>query len=500
MRKIKAVEDSSEYCLIEHLEFEQQQQQQQQPKSSLSTSDQLTTSQTTNSKLIVKTRVLELTENLFVLTHVWNKMMNEKKDGFKMAKVKLTKKKCIQGRFYSPSFKSQIANAINSTGDFLASSAQPTLSTVTTSTMKPLKQRVMSLQPSKNTNNGSNLSELSTPSPSHQQVNNLIVKQSKASILNVPPTGSQVNSRRSLAVHQKRARSSLNRLVRQKSFDEDTANAVLNENESNENCSIEKNDKTESIICLSSSLQMNEELSHMDKQNTQMEKKTSILIESLNEIAKPLATSSLAPSINSHSPAQSQEKVLSTPPPAPPLPPSFSLGTSQISKQSIKNNREKSTKNEAEKFLSIISSPKKSQGIEATLALSTEICLEKDKLDNLEDNDDDDVYDVEDEQNEELDDYDYDDEDYNKGYQSIDKMTVLLNGNSEANTEQCGGRKIAAKAEAEDDLDDDAEIIRKEDNEGDEKTHNENNNKRAENQQGSSTLQSTFQRFLKLKF
>ena len=116
-------------------------------------------------KVIVKTRILAPSENLFVLTHVWNQMKQDRKDGFKYSKIILTKK--------------------NSTKLSTSPKKQSTL----------LKHR-FSLQPKTSSSIAisSNMNKFDHT------------------------TGKQ--SHKSFAVHQKRARSSLNRLVRQKSFDE----------------------------------------------------------------------------------------------------------------------------------------------------------------------------------------------------------------------------------------------------------------------------------------
>ena len=43
-------------------------------------------------KVVIKSRILRPNENLFVLAHVWNQMKLERKDGFRNAKLILTKK------------------------------------------------------------------------------------------------------------------------------------------------------------------------------------------------------------------------------------------------------------------------------------------------------------------------------------------------------------------------------------------------------------------------
>lgn len=87
---MKALDDLNEYCLVENIELEQQIVHEDSSMTN-STSNELS-SNNNQKKVIVKTRVLGPNENLFLLTHVWNQMRNEKKDGFKYAKVILTKK------------------------------------------------------------------------------------------------------------------------------------------------------------------------------------------------------------------------------------------------------------------------------------------------------------------------------------------------------------------------------------------------------------------------
>jgi hypothetical protein len=46
--------------------------------------------------VVKTTRILEPNENLFLLTHVWNQLKSEGKDGFKNVKIILTKTKMNQ--------------------------------------------------------------------------------------------------------------------------------------------------------------------------------------------------------------------------------------------------------------------------------------------------------------------------------------------------------------------------------------------------------------------
>ena len=140
MKKIKSLDDHNEYCLVEQIESEIL------PLSTLSSAhnDNLNNTSTLNStstcnnitnnkhvttqstyttgtlsttlssyiktnssasggtsklnqpKSITKTRVLNASDNLHSLTNTWNKLKLEKKDGFKQAKVILVKKKALQ--------------------------------------------------------------------------------------------------------------------------------------------------------------------------------------------------------------------------------------------------------------------------------------------------------------------------------------------------------------------------------------------------------------------
>lgn len=89
IRKIKANEELiDEYCLVEHIEQEQSITNTSADSQSLVPSGK----PVNNKKIIVKSRILRPNENLFVLTHVWNQMKLDRKDGFRSAKLILTKK------------------------------------------------------------------------------------------------------------------------------------------------------------------------------------------------------------------------------------------------------------------------------------------------------------------------------------------------------------------------------------------------------------------------
>jgi hypothetical protein len=205
LQKIKASGEASEYCLVEHLEFEQFLTKQissvnnnnnnnssptpltqlNPTSSSISNLSVATATPSiasvNNKKLVVKTRVLGPTENLFILTHVWNKMREDKKDGFKYAKIKLTKRKAITGLHETAGLKSS-----------------------------SLAKHRMSLQPI--TSSSATASSATSRLSSH--LNSPLMTSTTTS-------GRPLAQRGYIALTQKRGKSSnLHRLVRQKSFEE----------------------------------------------------------------------------------------------------------------------------------------------------------------------------------------------------------------------------------------------------------------------------------------
>lgn len=85
LNKLKSVEDSSDYCLIEYIEYENSSKKEmtENVKNAFFIHDD---------KKLIKTRILGQNENLFLLQYVWNQMKNDNKDGFKFAKAILTRK------------------------------------------------------------------------------------------------------------------------------------------------------------------------------------------------------------------------------------------------------------------------------------------------------------------------------------------------------------------------------------------------------------------------
>lgn len=182
--KIKANEDPSEYCLVEHIEQEKTILKQD---SINSINNNNTINRTSypcgmQKKLSVvrTTRILEPNENLFLLTHVWNQLRNEGKDGFKNVRIILTKMSLKPEAFYKPKRASL------------------------------LKHR-FSLQPKPST--GFTLIETLKQTNNRNSIKPDLIGKLPSPLLNDPVLATKTLSRN-------RNKSSMNRLVRQKSFDE----------------------------------------------------------------------------------------------------------------------------------------------------------------------------------------------------------------------------------------------------------------------------------------
>lgn len=92
--KLKSSEDPNHFCLIELIEYE------------ISLKNELIDDKKNNryeqNKKSIKTRLLGQNENLFLLQNVWNQMKNEEKNGFKFAKIILTRKNLLSQQKFSP--------------------------------------------------------------------------------------------------------------------------------------------------------------------------------------------------------------------------------------------------------------------------------------------------------------------------------------------------------------------------------------------------------------
>lgn len=92
--KIKSSEDPNDFSLIEFIEYE------------ISLKNMPIDYKKNNvfiqNKKSIKTRILERNENLFLLQNVWNQMKNEKKNGFKYAKIILTRNSLLSQQINEP--------------------------------------------------------------------------------------------------------------------------------------------------------------------------------------------------------------------------------------------------------------------------------------------------------------------------------------------------------------------------------------------------------------
>lgn len=181
--KIKANENPNEYCLVEHIEQEKTILKQDSINSINNTRSMYPSSMQKKLSVVKTTRILEPNENLFLLTHVWNQLKSEGKDGFKNVKIILTKT-VSKPDFYKPKRASLLKHRF---------SLQPKPSSGFT-LIEALKQTNISIK-----------SDFITKVPSP--------------LLNNTQAVLSINNK-TLTINRKRTKSSLNRLVRQKSFDE----------------------------------------------------------------------------------------------------------------------------------------------------------------------------------------------------------------------------------------------------------------------------------------
>jgi hypothetical protein len=241
LRKIKASEDISEFCLIEYVEYEPEAAAAHMSSSGVGVgivgggagssmnntilsghSSYLTSSANMSSNasgrhnshlnhqreqqhnnsssggsgnvgLLVKTRILAPNENLFVLTHVWNQMRTERRDGFKAARVMLSRKHQPVSAKSNGNFKKLQQNLLKH-----RMSLQPIMPAALFGGSGSVNEQKSALS-------SSVVSQSQYPHQSHHSQNSQHHHSASAAA-------------KSFA--QKRTKSSLNRLVRQKSFEE----------------------------------------------------------------------------------------------------------------------------------------------------------------------------------------------------------------------------------------------------------------------------------------
>lgn len=211
--------------------------------------------------MTVKSRILGATENLFLLTHVWNQMKTEGRDGFKFAKVILTKRRALP-KLHQLSLKKRKQAILAQ--HRMSLQPKPTTTTTTTTTSSATKTTTTTTTTTSSTNliknktaraiaaaaaaagtaigtdTGVALSRKSSVIASECAAVNVSSSSSStaaaaaAATTVVPPvthhyvSNSHVGGR--VRPPPKRERSSLNRLVRQKSFEDSSENLNQTEN------------------------------------------------------------------------------------------------------------------------------------------------------------------------------------------------------------------------------------------------------------------------------
>jgi hypothetical protein len=324
-------------------------------------------SSATTSKLITKTRVLNSTDNLYELTNLWSKMKLDKKDGFKQVKVILVKKKALQA-----------PNSLNSLSSSMANKQASHHSKISASFAKVAAKSSNLHSIFSASLASANLTYFNSP---HANVStNAAALASSSSTTNQRKTtgvGSSSSSSAAAALNQNnRTKSSSNRLVRQKSFD-DTYDTLAN-------------DKLK-----------NKREINVKKQHT-----------TSNEAAYSTTFN---------------RKNISTPPIPPPMPLLSTLFKSKSPDQSLQTDKLTATSFSSNNEVTNVSSLKHINEInesKSKLALNTEIQAQKNNL-----NEEDDEEDYEDEENE------FDDDENKDDYQLIqaEAFTNILNTNNEAN-------------------------------------------------------------------
>lgn len=265
LRKIKATEDYNEFCLVEHIELEQMLPSPSKevvdlvagmsPSSSaVGTLNPITASTVTatasspatttctslgnitgssnmlssvnvssatsgssshgKKKVTVKTRILGASENLFILTHVWNQMKIDGRDGFKFAKVILTKRRALP-RLHQLSLKKR-KQAILAQHRMSLQPKPTTTTTTTTSSTNGTKTTTTTTTTTSSTNVITNKTPASNGSGSRKS--SVITSENTSSASGGHLYTSNGNCGARMRPPPKRERSSLNRLVRQKSF------------------------------------------------------------------------------------------------------------------------------------------------------------------------------------------------------------------------------------------------------------------------------------------
>lgn len=183
-------------------------------------------------KLTVKSRILGASENLFVLTHVWNQMKLEGRDGFKFAKVILTKRRALP-KLHQLSLKKRKQAILAQ--HRMSLQPKPTTTTTTTTTSSARKTTTTTTTTTSSTNvitnnkNGGGTGSGVSSRKSSVIASEIAAIPTAVAVAPVAVTAAAVvahhylsngNGGTRVRPPPRRERSSLNRLVRQKSFED----------------------------------------------------------------------------------------------------------------------------------------------------------------------------------------------------------------------------------------------------------------------------------------
>lgn len=337
---------------------------------------------------------------MFNLVRHWERMRLEKRDGFRSAKIILTRSK---------SFTKSDDSILRSTQNMIKSiiSHSHHLASSSNNTNSNSRSKSQALHASSNFDSSFNPSLIK----SDNNINNITTMTTTTTTTSTSTTANSSNHK-SLAVQQKRTKSSLNRLVRQKSFDENDQfklEPILQPVNNEVYSYIAKNDPTiAAIIAAAVESDKNAKKQEQEQENVALTTE----IEKINESIKEMSFFSEADktktrpnlSLNKSSIKSSTSTANST-----------SLSNDSFSFSNTNNNNNnynkesfKSQNMDSKKSIKKIDLNQMNEVIESTLALSTETEINKlEPIEDVIDLDDDDEADYQDNEEEDEEENDY---------------------------------------------------------------------------------------------
>jgi hypothetical protein len=357
-------------------------------------------------RIYSKTRIIDPNENMFNLVRHWERMRIEKKDGFRSAKIVLTKSK---------SFTKSDDSILKSTHNIIKSIMSHSHHIPINNSNNNNRSKSQALHASSNLN----------LIKSENNVNNLISNNS--------------TTHKSLAVQQKRTKSSLNRLVRQKSFDENDHHKLepIFQSSNNEVYSyIAKNDPTIAAFIAAAVESEKKEQKEKEEHHKDYSVALTTEIEKINEKIKEISYLSNTDKSKTKNNKFSFKSSTSTANSTSFSNDSSSFGTNNNSKESFK-----SPNVEVSNTIKNIDLNEMNELIESTLALSTETEINKlEPMEDIIDLDDDEDEDYQLTHQEKLDDYE-------------DNEYQFIEANQENDHDYENKMEINMKQNIEDDLD-----------------------------------------------